>query len=215
MLRATVRVAELPEWISLDDAVALALGGGAAVQEFNEILAGGFKRYCIGIVALLELALIERVRVNFPARAAELNAMRTWLVPQHVEEFLARATRVECLPGNRLRVMVFWGINVDRVLVSDTCTLGGVRVHRPSVASELEAAGFGKATSPKGTEQPRTVKPDLRTAILKGLEALGTPGTDVPWGKFCTYVRCECKVNETTRGYGDRSIQRSIKIIGT
>jgi hypothetical protein len=39
------------------------------------------------------------------------------------------------------------------------------------------------------------------------------PGKEVPWGRFCDDVRKECKVAATTRGYGDRSIARTVRRI--
>jgi hypothetical protein len=137
----------LPEWIDLDTAVALARSRGATNEDFDEILAGRFKWHRIDVTGRLEFAPIERVRENFPARTAELNVMRSWRKSQHVKEFLARATSVECLPRNRLRVTIYWGL-AARSLHSDTCILCDVHVFWPQVAAELEASGFAAKSTP-------------------------------------------------------------------
>jgi hypothetical protein len=121
----------------------------------DEILAGGFQGCRIGVTALLESAPVERVRVNWPACAAELDFMRCWRTPRHIEEFLRKASSVVCLSGNRLRAMILWG-NGRPPLEADTCILRAVHVHRPALTSELEAAGFAvsevEATRPQGSD---------------------------------------------------------------
>lgn len=143
-----------PEYSDLDTAVALARSRGATDEDFNEILADGFKWRRIDVTGLLQSAPIERVRENFPALAAQLNVMLSWRAPQYVQEFLARASSVECLPGNRLMVTIYWGL-AARSLHADTCILCDVHVFWPQLDAELEASGFpeGAATDGRRSDQ--------------------------------------------------------------
>jgi len=173
----------LPEWIDLDTAVARARSRGATDEHFNEILRGRFPERRIDVTACLESAPIERVRENFPALAAQLNVMLSWRAPQYVQEFLARASSVECLPGNRLRVTIYWGL-AARSLHADTCILCDVHVFWPQLDAELEASGFpeGAATdarrsdqvmaqSPRATEPPSSLTPAQTQAFVDWSEA--------------------------------------------
>jgi hypothetical protein len=131
----------LPEWIDLNTAVRLAKCCGATDEDFNAILVDGFQWGLIDVTGLLKFAPIERVRENFPARAAELNAMRSWRTPRRVEDFLARAAGVVCGTGNHLEAAIYWGI-AARSIHSDSCILGAVHLRCSAIVSGLESAGF-------------------------------------------------------------------------
>jgi hypothetical protein len=132
----------LSDWVDLDTAIALAGHSGATDQHLNEILGGAFKGRRIGITALLEHAPIERVRVHWPVLAAELDFMRLWFTPQHIEEFLTRAIGPACVePDNKLRAVILWGGGAPPY-EADTCIFRAVHLYRPALVFELEAAGF-------------------------------------------------------------------------
>jgi hypothetical protein len=132
----------LPDWITIDEARALAWRSGATDWNLNEILGGALRGRRIGITALLEHAPIVRVHVHWPGRAAELDVMRLWFTPQHIEEFLKRAIGPVCVePDNRLRAMILWGDGAPPY-EADTCLFGAVHLYRPALVFELEAAGF-------------------------------------------------------------------------
>jgi len=110
----------------------------------------------IGITALLECAPIDRVRVHWPAHAAELEVMRLWRTPRHVEEFLMRVIGpVFVESGNRLRSIILWGDGAPPS-EADTCILREVRVHRPGLTAELEAAGFAVADAVQNPDPAET-----------------------------------------------------------
>jgi hypothetical protein len=57
------------------------------------------------------------------------------------------------------------------------------------------------------------VNPALRAAIENAENSHGTPGKSVPWKTFCDSVRSICGVQPNARGYGDKSIERAVRVI--
>jgi hypothetical protein len=98
---------------------------------------------------------------------------------------------------------------------------------RESVRQWLAAHGYpwpphfdppaGAAVSDQQFEANRAlgrvtkIRPELQAAVETALKMLGMPGKEAPWGRFCDFVRKQCNVAETTRGYGDKSIERAVQ----
>jgi hypothetical protein len=56
-------------------------------------------------------------------------------------------------------------------------------------------------------------KRELRRAIKSAIAQHGYPGRTVQWQRFCDLVRAECSVTAATRGYGDKTIKRTVQAI--
>jgi hypothetical protein len=69
------------------------------------------------------------------------------------------------------------------------------------------------AVEHKSAGRERVINALLFDAVANALKKVGTPGTTVQWKPFCDHVRRECKATPATRGYGDRSIQRLVKMV--
>jgi hypothetical protein len=59
--------------------------------------------------------------------------------------------------------------------------------------------------------QPRARKPELVKAVQSVIEQHGHPCKTVPWQRFCDFVRTQCGVTASTRGYGDKTIKRTVQ----
>jgi hypothetical protein len=55
--------------------------------------------------------------------------------------------------------------------------------------------------------------PKLRKTIERVIDEHGHPGKNIHWMRFCDLVRGQCGVPRNTRGYGDRTIKRTIGAI--
>jgi hypothetical protein len=79
--------------------------------------------------------------------------------------------------------------------------------------ASLWAEGTSRPEPPR--ESP--VRAALRAAVEKVRAELGEPGKSrkAPWARFCDRVRTDCGISESPppRGFGDKSIQRAVKVI--
>jgi hypothetical protein len=81
--------------------------------------------------------------------------------------------------------------------------------------SSLSSCSSGEATN-TGKAEPTQVSPGnpmLQGAIESALKDFGIPGKGVQWKPFCDQVRVKCKATVTTRGFGDRTIERAMRRI--
>ena len=161
----------MSDWITLDEAAALARCRGAGAATLGEVLSDGFKARRIGVTALLEGPLID-VSVPWPDHLGELAVMQFRRVPQHVEDLLARAIgSIVVLSGNRLQACIAWHGDAPPY-VADTITLCEVRVYRSALESALEEVGFTRADG--AAELPAGVEP---RGAAKRRQGTGRGGT--------------------------------------
>ena len=79
---------------------------------------------------------------------------------------------------------------------------------------KLELATINKSDSTTNATRHRSAStPILEAAVHAELENSGIPGSSTPWGRFNTAVRVRCEKTENDRGYGDKSIQRIVRMI--
>jgi hypothetical protein len=82
-------------------------------------------------------------------------------------------------------------------------------------ASSLSSSSSGGATDADRAKSshgsPRNSR--LQAAIKGALKDLGTPGKNAQWKPFCDRVRAECEAKVTTRGFGNRTIERAVRDI--
>jgi hypothetical protein len=99
------------------------------------------------------------------------------------------------------------------VLLSDEAVALRRAACRRYVEARTELQGAASLLQDWFAAQRSAHKSELRNAIESVIAQHGQPGKTVQWGRFCDLVRTECGMAASTRDYGDKTIQRTVRAI--